>query len=131
MHLKGTSFLRIAVKSETVTSFPKLGGSLSCTRKAGSDTSNYRSRLYCHAVTFHGFHSWMAAHQPVKTTTHSHCLYILCLLSTDVLKPTSLWQLLHHLLCQFLHVWITVCCNGHLAELPQCVHTAVMLQVVI
>ena len=111
--------------------FPNWEVPLLATRKVGSDKSNYRSRLYCHAFAFHGFHSWMAAHQPVKTMTYSHCLYILCLHSKDVLKPTSLCQLFHHLLSQFLHVWITVCCNGHLAELPQCVHTAVLLQVVI
>ena len=38
---------------------------------------------------------------------------------------------MQHLLCQLLHVWISFGCNGHLTELPQSLHTAVVLQVVV
>ena len=44
---------------------------------------------------------------------------------------TVCWDCMQHLLYQLLHVWKSFDCNGHLTELPQSLHTAVVLQVVV
>ena len=130
MHLREMSFRRITVK-EGETTFPKLGGSTFSYQEGRKWQIQLQKQtlLPCFHI------SWISFMDGCTSTSANHDTFaltiILCLHSTEVLKPTSLCKLLHHLLSQFLHVWITVCCNGHLAELPQCFLTAVMLQVVI